>query len=225
MARLNIGIAVAITGAALFLMRRPAAIGPADDEPAQETNPDPFDFLSFNPFDQVKDMIAPTDTDQAANNTGAFLAMIRKAEGTAGPNGYRTLFGGQLFNDFSDHPRQAKKFRTKDGRELYTSAAGAYQFLAISPIPGGGSTKVNTWDRISARLGLPDFGPESQDAAAIELIREAGALGDVRAGRFDQAVGKVRGIWASMPGAGYSQPERGIETLRLAYLSAGGNFA
>ena len=67
--------------------------------------------------------------------------------------------------------------------------------------------------------------PASQDAAAIELIREAGALGDVRAGRFDEAVAKVRGIWASLPGAGYAQPEKSLESLRLAFLNAGGSLA
>lgn len=222
MARLIVGLA----GAGLvawFLLRRVNTVTSSDDEPSQDTAPD---FLSFNPFDQIKDMIAPTDTDQADANTAAFLAMIRKAEGTAGQNGYRTLFGGRLFSDFSDHPRIAKQFTDREGNLRWTSAAGAYQFMAVSPIPGSDrSTKVNTWDRIAARLGLPDFSPESQDLAAIELIREAGALGDVRAGRFDQAVGKVRGIWASMPGAGYNQPEKSLDALRVAYLQAGGNLA
>ena len=161
----------------------------------------------------------------ADSNTAAFLMMIRKAEGTAGPNGYRTLFGGQLFSDFSDHPRTAKQFRDGAGRTLWTTAAGAYQFMAVSPIPTGGYTRSNTWDRLRDKLGLPDFSPASQDAAAVELIREAGALGDVRAGRFDQAVSKVRRIWASMPGAGYAQPEKSLDALRVAYLNFGGTLA
>ncbi|MDN3923317.1 glycoside hydrolase family 104 protein [Pelomonas sp. PFR6] len=160
----------------------------------------------------------------ADQNTAAFLLMIRTAEGTAGPNGYRTLFGGQLFSGWADHPRIAKQFRDGAGRTLWTTAAGAYQAMAISPIPGG-FTSSNTWDRIAARLGLPDFTPASQDAFAVELIREAGALADVRAGRFDAAVSKVRRIWASMPGAGYAQPEKNLESLRLAYLNAGGSLA
>lgn len=207
-----------------FFMRRPdmvQAVEWAEDEPAQDATPDPFaDYELPNVFNQVQDMIRPTDEDQAGANVAAFLMTIRKAEGTAGPNGYRTLFGGSLFTGWADHPRTVKKYR-----DLWTSAAGAYQFLAISPIPGGKFTKINTWDRIAERLGLADFSPESQDLAAIELIREAGALGDVRAGRFDQAVNKVRGIWASLPGAGYNQPERSLESLRVAYLNAGGNLA
>lgn len=170
-------------------------------------------------------MTAQPEPDTAAANEAAFLVMIRRAEGTAGPNGYRTLFGGRLFDGFADHPRIAVKFRNQAGQELWTTAAGAYQFLAVSPLPGGGSTRQNTWDRLAQRLGLTDFSPESQDAAALELIREAGALGDVRAGRFDEAVSKVRRIWASMPGAGYAQPERSLDALRLAFINAGGTLA
>jgi muramidase (phage lysozyme) len=171
-----------------------------------------------------------TDTDQAAGNRAAFLMMIRTAEGTADANGYRALFGHtprrpKLFQDFSDHPRIAASFTDKAGRTLYTTAAGAYQFLAVSPLPNGKTTRVDTWDRLKRKLSLPDFGPESQDAAALELIREAGALADVEAGRFDTAVSKIRRIWASMPGAGYAQPEKDRESLAAVYQANGGTFA
>lgn len=155
----------------------------------------------------------------------AMLDTIAAAEGTAGPDGYRTLFGGALFTGYGDHPRVAKQFTTTDGRKLWTSAAGRYQFMAVSPIPGGGSTKVDTWDRLKRKLGLPDFSPDSQDRAAIELIREAGALDDVQAGRFDRAVSKLAGTWASLPGAGYSQPERKLAWLADRFTDAGGALA
>ena len=71
----------------------------------------------------------------------------------------------------------------------------------------------------------PDFGPAAQDAMAIELIRRRGALEDVDAGRFDVAVFKCRREWASLPGAGYAQPERSLDALRTAYLQAGGQLA
>src|SRR5207302_11144329 len=92
---------------------------------------------------------APVSTDAGDANAAAFLQTIRVAEGTAGPDGYRTLFGGRLFTDFADHPRQAVQFVDQAGRKLWTSAAGAYQFMAVSPLPGGGSTRVDTWDRIA----------------------------------------------------------------------------
>lgn len=149
------------------------------------------------------------DMSNAGGNRAAFLMMIRTAEGTAGPNGYRTMFGGNLFESFADHPRIVNTY-TLAGKPISSSAAGAYQFLR------------RTWDVLQKRLGLPDFSPASQDAAALELIREAGALGDVDAGRFESAVRKVRRIWASMPGAGYGQPEIALGRLQAAYENAGG---
>jgi muramidase (phage lysozyme) len=168
-----------------------------------------------------------TDPVTARANELAYLSMIRHAEGTTGPNGYRKRFGGGYFSGFVDHPRIAVQFTDNAGRKLWTSAAGAYQFMAVSPIPGqlGRFTKVDTWDRVARKLSLTDFGPESQDAAALYLIDEAGALNDVRAGRFADAVHKTRRIWASLPGAGYDQPEKSLASLESVYLNAGGQLA
>jgi lysozyme len=168
---------------------------------------------------------AMTADDQAAANVSAFLQTIRQAEGTDSGDGYRTMFGYRYFSSWADHPRSPAQFTDASGVRKWTSAAGAYQFMAISPLPGGGSTKVDTWDRMRAKLSLPDFSPASQDAAAVGLIDGAGALNDVRAGRFDQDIAKVRGIWASLPGAGYGQPERTLDTLRIAFTNAGGALA
>lgn len=155
---------------------------------------------------------APPPPSEADNNVRAFLDAIAYAEGTGGPHGYRTLFGGGLFEGFADHPRQFFTFTNKLGVQLRTSAAGRYQFLS------------RTWDGLRAKLDLPDFGPASQDAAAIELIRQRGALRDVQAGRFAEAVRKVAPIWASLPGAGYNQPERKLASLQAAYQAAGGTL-
>jgi lysozyme len=218
-------IAIAIASIFWVFRRKPDTTTSGEYEAQQDTS---AAAPLWNIADLISEQINITpmiDQDTATANTAAFLAMIRRAEGTASERGYQTLFGGSLFDSFADHPRRAIQFTDKAGRRLWTTAAGAYQFMAISPIPTGGSTRVNTWDRIAAKLGLSDFSPASQDAAAVELIREAGALADVRAGRFDQAVSKVRGIWASMPGAGYAQPEKSIESLRVAYLENGGTLA
>lgn len=149
--------------------------------------------------------------DVSARNERAFLDMIAYAEGTGGPDGYRMMFGGGLFDSFSDHPRIYHQFTDRAGRELVTSAAGRYQFLA------------RTWDKLQRTLDLPDFGPASQDSAALELIRGAGALRDVQAGRIEVAIRKVAPIWASLPGAGYAQPERSMSSLLAAYAAYGGN--
>jgi muramidase (phage lysozyme) len=165
-----------------------------------------------------------TDDDTQNANVQAGLLTIRTSEGTAGDDGYRTMFGYRMFDSFADHPRQPAQFNS-NGKMLWTSAAGAYQMMAISPIPGGGSTRVDTWDRMKAKLNLPDFSPASQDAAALALISDAGALNDLKAGRFDTFVSKVRGIWASLPGAGYGQPERTLDSLRTAFVNAGGTLS
>lgn len=146
------------------------------------------------------------------DNLSAFLAMIRACEGTAGPDGYRTLFGHSLFDSFADHPRKRFEFRQKDGKTNYTTAAGAYQFLA------------STWDTVAGRLGLTDFSPANQDIAATELIRGRSALSDVLAGRFDLAVRKCGREWASLPEAPYPQPTRSWDFARRAYVTAGGSF-
>jgi muramidase (phage lysozyme) len=193
-----------------------------EEAPAPETSFDPWASWVETPLSDIQ--MTLTQDQISAGNEQAFLKTIRHAEGTAGANGYRTLFGGSLFNSFVDHPRIAKSF-TSAGRKLWTSAAGAYQFMAVSPIPGGGSTKVDTWDRLKKKLSLADFSPASQDLAALELIREAGALADVRAGRFAAAIDKCRGTWASLPGAGYNQPEKSLPELLAVFRSAGGVVA
>ena len=150
------------------------------------------------------------------SNLDAFLSMIAHSEGTAniGDRGYNCLVGSTpqkpvLFDSYADHPRTKVRLRV----DLVSTAAGRYQILA------------RYFDAYKARLNLPDFSPASQDAIAVEMIREQGALPDVHAGRFDVAVAKVANIWASLPGAGYGQHENHLADLRQAFTSAGGVVA
>jgi lysozyme len=153
----------------------------------------------------------------ADQNVRAFLMLIRKCEGTAGPDGYRAMFGypmaGRTFVSFVDHPRQKFPFTQTDGTISYSSAAGAYQFLR------------RTWDRLRAKLSLLDFSPESQDRAAMELIAEAGAMADVKSGRVQAAMDKCAGTWASLPASRYPQPKRTVQYALAAYAEAGGAVA
>ena len=143
-----------------------------------------------------------TSADQVAANQAAFLATIGYSEGAD----YNVLYGGGTFSDYSTHPNQAVTAGN------YTStAAGKYQIL------------YKTWLYLSAKLGLSDFSPATQDAMALELISEKGALGDVQAGRFATAVGKCAKTWASLPGSPYGQPTHPLATLATAYTSAGGS--
>lgn len=155
------------------------------------------------------------EADLEHPNIKAFLILIRKAEGTSSNNGYRYLFGSsprneKLFDSYYDHPSMYIEFKNKKGETLVTSAAGAYQFL------------FRTWDRIRTRLGLQDFSPKSQDLAAIELLYEAGATDDIKKGSLRSALQKVCKVWASLPGAGYDQPEHSFSEVVQWYKNAGG---
>ena len=143
-------------------------------------------------------------------NVQAFLDMIRHSEGTATPNGYRTMFGGKLFESFDDHPHIFFNYRNKAGQVIRTSAAGAYQIT------------YTTWQSLRDILGLKDFSQESQDLCAVELIREKGALYTVKGGYFVDAINKVRAVWASLPGAGCHQPEHTLAEAEQWYADAGG---
>jgi muramidase (phage lysozyme) len=157
-------------------------------------------------------------------NRKAFLNAIAYAEGTD-PNhptsinrGYDVIVSGvdgpEIFTDYSAHPfASGRKPKDVNGRGLYSSASGRYQFMRVH------------WEHYRDQLGLPDFGPESQDRWAIQLIRERRALPDIDSGHFLVAIGKVSNLWASLPGAGYGQPERKLSALENAYEASGGTFA
>jgi len=121
------------------------------------------------------------------------LDVIAKAEGVK--HGYNTQFGNTKIDDLSAHPNQLVPFTQTDGKQNKSSAAGRYQF--INP----------TWKDVSSKLGLKDFGPESQDAAAVYLMNEAGALDAVKNGDYSTAMEKLGGTWASLPSSEYAQPK------------------
>lgn len=147
-------------------------------------------------------------------NVKAFLDTIAFSEGTSripnSDNGYRAIVGGNTFDSYGDHPRQ---LITISKYNLKSTAAGRYQLL------------VRYWDYYKKLLNLPDFSPESQDAVAIQQIKERGALLDIEDGRIKDAIDKVKNIWASLPGAGYGQREEDIGRLIVAYRDAGGSLA
>jgi len=164
--------------------------------------------------------------EQAGGNIAAFLGMIRQAEGTAsGSNPYAVCYGYRhTIADFSDHPAITGEWRGERlpdamcinagfGPGCVSTAAGAYQI--IKP----------TWLKMQADLSLPDFGPQSQDAAAVELIRRRAALEDVKAGRITDAINKCRNEWASLPGNYAKQGQRSVETLAAWYEQNGGTIA
>ena len=148
-------------------------------------------------------------------NVCAFLDMLAFGEIgakllAASDDGYNVLVGGALFDGYDDHPRVRVRLE-KLG--IWSTAAGRYQLLG------------RYFDTYKRQLGLPDFSPESQDAIAIQQIKECKALEVARAGDASEAMWRCRRIWASLPGAGYGQHEHKPAALLSAYLNAGGVLA
>lgn len=177
-------------------------------------------------LNQLTEAPANVGDDFAARNISAFLAVLQQAEGTSGQGDpYRVCYGySHTIADLSDHPAITGEWRgvvlpdamcqlAGFGPGCVSSAAGAYQIIK------------GTWLGLRNALGLPDFSQASQDAAAVELIRKRGALEDVKAGRFADAVTKCRNEWASLPGNYAGQGQRSLDTLAQWFGNAGGTFA
>lgn len=154
----------------------------------------------------------------AQANVRAFLHLVMACEGVdKAPDPYRVLFGwpapGRTFESFADHPRKLYPFTQTDGTTNWSSSAGAYQIIRV------------TFDRLRVKLKLSGFDPAVQDAMAMELIAEDGAMADVKAGRIQQAMDRCAGTWASLPASHYAQPKRTVAFALAAYQKAGGTLA
>ncbi|MGV4308198.1 glycoside hydrolase family 24 protein [Citrobacter portucalensis] len=142
----------------------------------------------------------------------AFLDMLAWSEGTdkkgqpTNNRGYDVIVGGSLFTDYSDHPRKLVTLNPK----LKSTAAGRYQLLS------------RWWDAYRKQLGLKDFTPASQDAVALQQIKERRALELIDSGDIRQAIDRCSNIWASLPGAGYGQFEHKADNLIAKFKEAGG---
>jgi muramidase (phage lysozyme) len=133
----------------------------------------------------------------------------------ASDDGYNVVVGSTpknpiLFSDYSDHPR---RLVTLPALGIKSTAAGRYQLLA------------RYFDAYKKQLGLKDFSPASQDAIALQQIRECKALADVDTGNFAAAVAKCRRIWASLPGSPYGQHTNSLDDLQAAFVRSGGRLA
>lgn len=140
----------------------------------------------------------------------ALLDTIRYAEGTwnnGSADGYRTLFGGDLFEGLERHPEITVH------RGYVSAAAGAYQFL-----PG-------TWEQTARQLGLKTFEPHNQDQAALHLVKRRGALQlfDQR-GLSRDVLARLAPEWASLPTlqghSHYGQPVKSYGELVSFYEQA-----
>lgn len=159
-------------------------------------------------------------------NVRAFLETIKQCEGTANEaDPYRVCYGYRhTVQDLSDHPAVTGEWRGETlpaamcaaagyGPGCVSTAAGAYQFIKT------------TWKKLQAKLGLPDFGPASQDAAAVQLLRDCGAYARLSVGDLVGAVRKASSQWASLPGSTAGQGGRSMAQVQAWYGGFGGGAA
>ena len=166
------------------------------------------------------------DRDTAQRNVSAFLEAIARAEGTAQrADPYRVCYGYRhTIISLKEHPAVSGEWKGERLSDDMCRAAG-FGPGCVSTAAGKYQLIRPTWQALKTRLQLPDFGPASQDRAAVQLLKDSGALGAIEKGQFSFAVAAARKTWASLPGAGYAQPERSLSFLQTAYLNAGGTLA
>ena len=95
------------------------------------------------------------------NQRKAFLDMLAWSEGT--DNGRQkteimvmTSLGGELFTDYSDHPRKLVTLKPQTQINRRRTLPASFRW----------------WDAYRKQLGLKDFSRKSQDAVALQRIKE-----------------------------------------------------
>lgn len=144
------------------------------------------------------------------------LALLETIAGPESAGNYDIIYGGSRFDDFSDHPRRPILITSGPNKGKYSTAAGKFQFIQ------------GTWDDQANKLGLTDFGPPSQNAAAWNLAQEEykrdtgrDLLSDLQSGDLSRVAPSLRNQWTSMPGG----IEQGItgDAFSRAYADALGS--
>jgi muramidase (phage lysozyme) len=146
----------------------------------------------------------------------AFLDLISFSEGTSlSPltknDGYDVIVSGvkgkSVFTDYAKHPfEDGGEVIVRTGPpELASTAAGRYQLLA------------RYWKDYKVRLRLADYSPASQDAVAVQQIRERKGLDLIEVGNIEGAIAACANIWASLPGNSYHQGGKSLEALLAKY--------
>jgi muramidase (phage lysozyme) len=149
----------------------------------------------------------------------AFLDLIGQSEGTTTSkathdDGYDIIVSGMnglnSFADYSAHPFAAGRppivVRTAP-KLLESTASGRYQIT------------LPRWKSITERWTSTVFSPQAQDAAALQLLKECGALNHIDSGNIAAAIEAACETWASFPGNSYGQGGRTLAWLLKSYAT------
>lgn len=122
-------------------------------------------------------------------------ALLETISGPESAGDYNVIYGGSKFGDYADHPRTPILITSGPNKGQYSTAAGKYQFIG------------STWDDQAKKLGLSDFSPASQDAAAWNLAQEEykrdtgrSLEADLASGDLSRVAPSLRNQWTSLPG-------------------------
>lgn len=183
-------------------------------------------WTQSNQVETQEKVQAMTAIIDSSANVRAFLQAIALAEGTANQaDPYRVCYAYRhTIKSLADHPAITGEWKGEKLSDAMCKGAGLGPGC-VSTAAGKYQMTRPTWSTLKRRLGLRDFGPAAQDAAATELLRETGALAAVQRGDLATAVSKARRTWASLPGAGYDQPERSLAWVQNQFTNAGGVLA
>ena len=133
-----------------------------------------------------------TSREDITQNDGYDVIVTGEVEGSNGC----LMRHEEIFTDYSDHPFASGRpaVLVREGPPpLYSTASGRYQL------------EFRWWPAYKTMLHLPDFTPQSQDAVAIEQMKERGAVALIAAGDIQGAITACASIWASFPGNDYGQ--------------------
>lgn len=207
-------IALAAVGAAVFLLAKNSDAQSMTDAQTQDTSNAPSAADSNENMIPIQGtMLNNISQYSIVQKLFAFLYMIRSCEhvfptDVTNNAAYNLAYGQQWFDDMSDHPAATGDIDLVPLPDnvciaaglspgCHSSAAGAYQII------------LSTWQGLQ-RLdaSLVDFSAESQDQAATDLLNQCGAVGELVANNFDDALKKASKIWASLPGSAAKQNPR-----------------
>lgn len=161
-------------------------------------------------------------------NYSAFLSMVSHAEGTdRALDPYRVCYAFRhTIADLTWHPAEHRPpVGAQEWKGESLDSLGGIYVGQISTAAGRYQIRLGVWRSLKSKLRLANFSAASQDDAALDLIKERGALPLIARGDIAGAVAACSGIWASLPGSAAGQPQRPLAALLGAYAAAGGALA